>query len=172
MKNRTCSAFVLSLLLITGLLVMQACSLPWLFSEKVKSMVISYRDGAIVPEEYIESVMEIEPDYELRTIAVNYKMGHPRKQVRTEEDTFSGEAVIGGEYFDRFEELVGFVNEWVEKPTDEEVCVGGYQLSVKMSVLNGDVLSLETSSCPGTGGENLIKTFNDDVIGLLTKNVY
>ncbi|MFA7685263.1 MAG: hypothetical protein WCX95_00500 [Candidatus Gracilibacteria bacterium] len=151
-----------------GLLMMQACSLPWGGGQKIASMEIAYNNGSVTPEIYQEAVMDITPDYELRTIAVNYKMEHPVKVEKLLEDTFKGDAVIGGEYFDRFGEVNALFEE--ENLDSGEPCDGGYEYFVTIKTKAGEESSKSIFSC----GEKVavIDEFYDDIISLLTENVF
>jgi len=159
---------------IAGLLAAQACAFPWQSSLKAVSVTISHNNGTVAPDYYEEGIMNVSPDYELRTISVDYNMTRPLKKEKTESDTFKGDAIIGGEYFDKFEDVVDMVNNY-SADTKEEPCVGGSTFVVALKMTDGKESLISVFSC-GESGENvdagLIDDFYSGIIDLLTKNVY
>jgi hypothetical protein len=155
-------------ILFLGLLMMQACSWPWGSGQKISSMEIAYNSGSVPPEVYQEAIMDITPDYELRTISVNYKRDYPLKTEKLQEDVFKGDAVIGGEYFDRFEDVEKLVGEQVV--TENEPCLGGYEYFVTVKTLAGEEFSKSISSCSEKVA--VVDDFYNDIVDLLTKNVF
>jgi len=152
------------------LIFAQACMWPFVSSFKISSMKISYNSGALPPDYYEEGVITIVPDYELRTIAIDYVMDRPFKQNKTAEDSFSGDAVIGGEYFDRFEDVVEIVREGLSASPE---CVGAHNITVALNGVDGTVQEVNVSSCPPEEEKaSTIETFYSDVVLLLTKNVF
>jgi hypothetical protein len=153
------------------LIVVQACVFPWQSSLKMASVMISRNSGALPPDYYKEEVMNIIPDYELRTISVDYSATMPFKKEKSEDDTFKGDAIVGGEYFDRFEEIVDMADNYSAK-TESDGCVGGSMVSIGLKTADGKEKTVSIYSCGGGGDGVLIDGFYGDIIDLLTKNVY
>lgn len=152
--------------LLFGLFIMQACS--W-GGPKIVTMEIAYKSGPLPPDYYQEAVMDVTPDYGLRTIAIGYKSDFPMKANKLPEDAFRGDATIGGEYFDRFIEFKKIFEEQKE-PEADGTCVGGSEFFVTAKMTDGKELSKSIYSC----GDKIpdIAVFYGDVVGMLTKNVY
>jgi hypothetical protein len=150
----------------------QACVWPFGSSLKVSSVTISYDSGPVSPEYYEEGTMSIVPDYELRTIAVNYVMDRPFKQNKTEEDSFNTEAVVGGEYFDRFEGIIEIIRDGGFGDPDLK-CLGGHNIGILLKEIDGAEQQISVPNCSTEEEKvSVVETFYSDVVLLLTKNIF
>lgn len=163
--------FCLILTLGVALITLQSCGFPWSNSNEIALMTISRNNGTVAPEFYEESSMSVKPDYELRTISVDYTMIRPIKEIKTAEDTFKGDAVIGGEYFDEFDEVVKVINA-ADGPGEKEPCLGAPDVSVTLKKLGGDDMTVVVGGCGKDDGRELVEKFHTNVVDLLTNNVY
>lgn len=141
---------LLSIFVVFSVLVLAGC---FGSSSKVASLTFTGNDStAIPPQYYSETKMEIFPSYKERTLNVRYTTVHPKKlEVSAEElvadpgeDDINATGSVGGEYFDRFEEVVEFVKEY-EAPEDlKEETVSGElpTFGVKVESLRGKVYEI------------------------------
>jgi hypothetical protein len=166
---------LLGFVLVGGiaLFMLTACSWPWGNAPKIESMKISVNSGALPPEYYTEGTMNIKPDYTLRTVAVDYSSSFPYKKVPADGDNFKGNAIIGGEFFDRFEEIVKILNKDLVFDSGKEACVGASVVKVTVKGLDLKENIFDIPGCLDNSNKaTIIKPYYDDVVGLLSKNVY
>jgi|GEM_PF-1688281 len=139
----------LTLLMLVGL---TAC----FGARDVASFSMTFKDQSGV------ATLNLTPDYSKRTFAVDYKKDFSDKKQKSA--AFTGQ--MGGEYFDRFEEMTKYVKSY-KVPTDSSVVKD--ELSFKAMVENADktVQSMEVSpnDAKNIGG---LKAFYDDILKLLT----
>lgn len=122
-------------------------------SSRVASLTFTGNDSNRIPLQYYSEIrMEILPNYKERTLNVRYTSVHPKKsevspeeltQNPAEEDV-NATGSVGGEYFDRFEEVVEFVREYeVPEGLKEEVIpASSVTFSVKLENLNDKVYEI------------------------------
>lgn len=141
---------LLNIFVVFSVLVLAGC---FGNSSRVASLTFTGNDStAIPPQYYSETKMEILPNYKERILSVRYTTVHPRKlEVPAEElvadpgeDDINAIGSVGGEYFDRFEEVTEFVKEY-EAPEDLKegtISVGSATFGVKVESLRGKVYEI------------------------------
>lgn len=162
--------FLILALVSLGLLT--ACNLPWKSAENVKVLTFYYTDGGDVQSDaYSEALLVFTPDYALRTLGVKYSSSHPKKKVQLPGDSYAGSGVVGGEFFDRFEEITGKVDDGEILDSDAK-CVGGYTLKIVLQEQAGKLKNLRIPNCLGKEDQAAeLKPLYDDVVALLLKDV-
>lgn len=112
---------------------------------KMKSLSFYVNDGAILPQYYSESKLELVPNYDDRTLAVAFSQVYPYRTAETAVEDFSTEGIIGGEYFDRYEQIVDFILKY-EMPAKSKASLTEVQrvFLVNLENLRGEKYSIET----------------------------
>lgn len=146
---------------------MTACSWPWEIGKKVESMEVVFKNASLPPGFYTESSLTLVPDYKMRTLVVDYKMDRPFKKEKTPEDSFSGEAVIGGDNFDKFLEVREVFEQ--EEIDSADPCIGGDDYFITVKYGEEEELSKTVYGCDKRA--EVIDEFFEGVEELLTKNV-
>jgi hypothetical protein len=157
------------LVVIVGLAVFVLLSWSFGNGSVVNTLEIAYSSGPLPPEYYNKADMTIKPDYALRTISVDYVSEGPYEDGSIDGNSFKGSATMGGEYFDRFEEVVEVLSQRVEDSKSND-CDGGSSLGILARGLNGKDDAFLITSCLQAGDPaRIVKPFYDDVVTLLTR---
>lgn len=139
---------------------------------RVASLTFSFDDGAIPPQYYSEGKMEFLPDYESRSLNVNYNLRFPYRTEETPEADFTTQAVIGGIYFDRFEEIVKKLAK-DDFAATEDGCAGGQNLLITWVSEKAEVMEKDFYLCGGlTEDLSVLELYYRDVLALLEENVF
>lgn len=154
------------LFLVVAIFIFSAC----MKSEKIGSIVFSVDDGPIPPQFYSVEDLQLTPTYEDRTLTVTYKQGFPNRTEETIVQDSEAQGEVGGEFFDRFEELVDFAKDYDQGASNSDLGIGFGVF--KMSVFNesGELL-YEVDSNWSDDGISTLKDFFLDLKTLLTAEV-
>lgn len=132
------------------------------------SLVSFYANsGALGPEYYWESNMDIVPDDGLHTLAVTYTKGNPFSEDTALE--VDAEGFVGGEFFDRFEGLLGVLQVYESMAADPMVGAGLFTVTVER--VNGDREVYEFNSAMASETFVVVNSFYEDVSELFTEDV-
>ncbi len=127
-KNILVCTFLISVLVFSG------CD--WFASpdNDVVSLRFSVAEDSVPEEFYAEAELKVVPDYELRTLAVDYTLFFPYRTEMTDLADIDTEGVIGGDYFDRFEDIIGILkmDTYEEIKNEELKVVGAYNFIVEV----------------------------------------
>ncbi len=139
--------------------------------QKVEYLRLSMNPGTLPPAYYFESDLSFVPDYRLRSLSVYYQIVYPYGDETSEEDFYT-EGIIGGENFDRFEEILLVLDEESDEVV-EESCVGGHSFGVEFRPVDREKINKDFYIC-GDMGENLklMESFYLDVVEMLTTDLY
>ena len=133
-------------LILTAFLV-AGCS--WLYPNKVESVEFYANDGSLPPQYYSDVTMKIVPDYAQRTLTVDYSRTFPYRTNETiEEDVKVEGAVLGGENFDKFSDVVDFVTSYEKEEAVEEdvpLVVGGGVFTTTVNGKKGKIYNVDMS---------------------------
>lgn len=150
---------------LCGVLVFSACSL---FSQEpvVSSIEFSVSSGSPDSELYSESHLVIKPDNELRTLAISYA----RDFSNDIYEDIKSDGVIGGNFFDRFEEILLEFDGYQESQTELALGQGEFYFSITQNEneTKNYLFEVEDSSTEYV----LVKSFYSDVIELFSEDVY
>ncbi|MFH1218360.1 MAG: hypothetical protein V1679_00775 [Candidatus Peregrinibacteria bacterium] len=132
----------------------------------VSKVVFFVNPGALGPEYYFESVLEVVPDYELRTLAVDYKYEFPLSDDRGKD--IASEGVVGGEFFDRFEGVLNVLEDY--KVVKEDI-VGAGVFDVTVVNKNKEI---KYNFHTGIEDEDFkfLEDFQKDLEGVFLEEVY
>ena len=141
----------------------------WDLDTSVSEITFSYNDGAVSPAYYTEASLKIVPDYQIRSLNVGYESVYSYRTDETDGVDIDTEGVIGGEYFDRFEGVIGLLHDDLVETGG--TCVGGHNLSYEMVDETGELSNEQLYLC-GDYSEDVefIRDFYFDVVGLLTED--
>lgn len=151
--------FSLSLLLL----------LPVVFGGCVAKEVKVAKVTMYVIDQTADAVVEMVPDYEKRTVEVVYK----KDELKTGgKDEVAATGQVGGEYFDRFEKLVKFVEEKNGGAGLDDEKTDKGQSTFKVVVENVDKSTSQFSTYwdDSTEGLENLRSFYLDVTTMLTEN--
>lgn len=142
--------------------------------DKVSKLEFKLDDGNVPEQYYSEVQMVVIPDYENRTLTVDYSRVFPKRTAETvDEDVNIKSATIGGENFERFLESVDYVTK-LETDAEGELNEDKSMFYVEAYVIgNGfpDTVAMNWDA-EGSTDENLeaLKSFYLDIASLLTEN--
>lgn len=162
------------LILILTAFLLAGCS--WLYPNKVESLEFYANDGSLPPQYYSDITMKIVPDYANRTLTVDYSRIFPYRTDKTiEEDVKVAGAVLGGENFDEFSDIVDFlvgyeVEEVAAENSDVPPVVGGGVFTATVNGRKGKVYNVDMSYISDDDVFEEIRTFYLDIAKLLTEN--
>ncbi|MBU1151633.1 hypothetical protein KJ632_02270 [Patescibacteria group bacterium] len=162
------------IVLLIFVLSLSACSLPWFGEgEEIASMEFNFSNGAVSPPYFYEGKLLIEPDYEDRALVLNYQVTYPYRSEETVEEDFSGDGFVGGEFFDRFEEIVVDFVDGEQVSTYGAECVGGSNMKIVVTHLNGDLEEDDIYMCGERDEQtSMVENFYNDVLNLFEEDVY
>lgn len=103
--------------------------------------------------------MSFQPDYELRTMAVKYSLS----------SNISNEGVIGGEFFDRFEEILSSTSKDIWK---EQKDPSSPTFTISVEKENGEIKQYDLYTVGDQGVFKMVEQFYLDVIDLFSQDVY
>ena len=132
-------------------------------------------DDGNVPEQYYSEVqMTVVPDYEKRTLTVDYSRVFPKRTAETvDEDIQIKGVTIGGENFERFLKSVDYVTKFKseEAIVEEDAKAIFYARAYPLGDGEPQVVAVNWNS-EGSADEDLeaLKSFYLDVANLLTEN--
>lgn len=154
---------------ILVLLVLSACLG---FAPKVQSLKFTLNEGAVAPENYSEAELDLVPDYENRSLGLNYSRVFPNRTSATLDVDVDTDGFVGGEYFDRFEKIVKIINK-NEIPENLKEAVSEVDETFSANLRNHDGRVVEIKSFDGFSGEDFqyVQSFYLDLINLLTGDV-
>lgn len=156
----------LSIFAILSVLIFSSCfGKPY----KVVSFFFYVDDGPVAPQYYSEANMTVTPNYEDRNLSVDFSVRYPNRTEETLENDFSTTGVVGGEFFERFNEITVFVRDYQEPENveSEDILVGGGSFKVTMEDLKGKTYDVETVWSNEDEKFESLRTFYLDVKELL-----
>lgn len=162
------------LVLILTAFLIAGCS--WLYPNKVELVEFYANDGALPPQYYSDVTMKIVPDYAQRTLTVDYSRIFPYRTGETiEEDVKVEGAVLGGENFDKFSDVVDFlvgyeVKDAVVEETDVPPVVGGGVFTATVNGKKGKVYNADMSYISDDDVFEDVRAFYFELSKLLTEN--
>ncbi len=113
------------------------------------------------------TVLTLTPDYSKRTFSVDYKKDY----VDTKQKSVAFTGQMGGEYFDRFEEMAKVVKKYTKPVSKEEKLPAAVVNSMLKAVVEGTdkkTSTMEVSVDADSKDVQDIKSFYDDIVKLLT----
>lgn len=137
--------------------------------KEISSLNFSVKDNSESGTNYSEANIFFKPDYELRTLTVNYSLIFPYKTEDENVSNISTEGVIGGEFFDRFEEILDATSKDIWN-TQKDAKAGTFLISIEKK--NGDKKEYDLYTLDDKKVFELIENFYLDVIDLFSKDVY
>ncbi len=90
-------------------------------AEKVTSLSFELVDGDSTASDYSQTNIVLAPDYELRNLAVDYGHVFPNRTEETVQLDVDTEGMLGGDFFDQFEEVMVVVMDKDFKAEEGEV---------------------------------------------------
>lgn len=139
--------------------------------KKISSLSYFTDNGAVSPPYYYESTLVFVPDYELRTLEVDYSVFYPFRTEETESVDIDTEGVIGGDYFDRFEEVVNLFEKGNFDDFKKEGIVGAGRFDVVLEKEDGSLGKYSFMGVAENKNFETVKSFHDDVVTLFTEDV-
>ncbi|MBL4694779.1 hypothetical protein JKY72_05420 [Candidatus Gracilibacteria bacterium] len=159
-------------LILFSVLVFAGCSAADNGSASVLSLDFDLDDGDVPAEQYSETDLELVPNYDDRTLSFKYNRVFPGRTDSTLDADKFAEGVIGDDFFDRFEEIVGGMNRGEVSSTSEEKCSGGVDFTLAMDNADDRFDSSEDIHVCNDERDQMLKAFYDDVVALLNVDVY
>lgn len=142
----------------------------YFFGDKeVSSLTFVLRENGVdkAAADYSESYFRLVPDYEFRTLAVDYSVTYPNKSIDGKPDSYESSGVIGADYFDRFQKIVDLFYDLKVNPGE----VGDFE--VKVEYPDAEYLYLfDFNGVPEISGFADVKAFYSDLDKLFFENVY
>ena len=129
---------------------------------------IGSNDGSVPPQFYSEAALMITPIYEDRTLSLEYKLVYPNRTEETLDEDIDAAGIVGGENFDRFEEIVQLIKD-SDYSNELSESVGGGNLTVDLELINGDTRNFDVDWNNDSPGLEEIRTFYFDLNNLLTE---
>lgn len=120
-----------------------------------------------VSDQVADATVEIIPDYKKRTLELTYK----KDDLKAKKDEVATAGQVGGEYFDRFENLVKFVNE-ESKAVSNDAKTDKNQGILKIVVEKSDreAVQLETYWNDSLEGLEEVRALYLDITTMLTES--
>jgi hypothetical protein len=142
-------------------------------ASNIQSLTFNFNDGPIAPQYYSEGSLSIAPDHEMRSLGLNYDKSHPYRTEDTEGEDFSAEGIIGGEFYDRYEQVIIALEKGYLMTGGEQGCVGGDNLNLALVYNSGKEYKSDLYLC-GELKEDVMKVrdFYVDVVKLLVEDTY
>lgn len=148
------------------------CSLPW-FKENKEIASISFRinDGTTLPQFYFESSLNVTPNYKNRTLNVTYSLTYPYRTEETIEEDFSASGDVGGDFFDRYLNVVDYFDRDLSFDQD---CTDYIVLSVNVENKDKEIGKKDYNLCGFDENRDIVyfKEFFDDIANVLKDNIY
>ncbi len=139
-------------------------------AKKMSFVTFTVLDDSSLGVDYSETSLRITPNYNDRTIAVQYFRTFPRKGTLLPGDDVSAEGDFGGENFDRFEKVVKFLT---KNSLSEGVSVleqnGGSTLLIAGQDVENNIYSLDIQWNDEDEKFDEVRDFFADLSGLLTE---
>lgn len=135
----------------------------------VKSVTFYVNSGALAPQYYWETELNFTPDYELKTLTVEYSKIYPQKGKNGEID-IDTDGIIGGEYFDRFEAILVLLKNY-EIKEDAELLAGAGKFTITVEKDNKQVQEYEFGQNLNPESYAIVNEYYSDVTALFTENV-
>ena len=158
----------LCLLGLFSLILLPAC-----FSnsaeDRVESIIFHVDEGSVPPEFYKEVDFVVIPNYDDRTLELNYSLIYPNRTEATEGKDITSEGEVGGENFDDFEEIVK-VLDGTKSDSPSEKSFGGGILVIDMKRADKTV-HIETGWNDDLPQLPEIQEFYLGLINMLTEDV-
>lgn len=162
------------LVLILTVFLLLGCS--WFYLNKVESLEFYANEGSLPPQYYSDITMKIVPDYTNRTLTVDYSRVFPYRTDKTiDEDVKVAGAVLGGENFDKFSDIVDFlVGYEAEEISTEDSgvppVVGGGVFTATVNGKKGKIYNVDMSYIADDDVFEDIRAFYLELSKLLTEN--
>ncbi len=131
---------------------------------------IETTDGSIPPQFYSETDLMVSPIYEDRTLSLEYTRVYPDRTEETLDADVDTGGIVGGENFDRFEEIVELIKGFDYEGKDEGT-IGGSTLIVDLEFVNGEHRRFEIDWNNESEGLEEIRSFYLDLSNMLTEEV-
>ena len=139
-------------------------------AKKMSFVTFTVLDDSSLGADYSEASLRITPNYNDRTIAVQYFRTFPRKGNLLPGDAVSAEGDFGGENFDRFEGIVKFLT---KNGSSQGVSVleqkGGSTLLIAGQDVEENLYSLDIQWNEEDEKFDEVRDFYADLSGLLTE---
>jgi hypothetical protein len=156
-------AFVFSAVLFFGCSLFQS-------SGDVLSLKFLVSDESAPEGYYAEAVLSFVPDYELRTVSVNYTLDFPSDEGELPDSrNIDSEGVIGGEYFERFERIISALDPEVVGVNTSD---SAENFTVVLEKKNGVLEEYDLAFVDDESLIELLSVYYLDVVELFTEEVY
>jgi len=169
--------------LFIGLFIFSSCALWGGSGGDVISLTYKWQEGAVPPSYFSEETLNISPDYEERLLKLEYEKVFPYRDEETLEEDFEGDGAVGGQFFDRFEEIItyfenGDIDNFFKEIQSNGGCEGGSGFSLIFAMeKSSEEFSTHGYCLPSVGGKDANEVFDflddfyRDAINLLTESV-
>lgn len=156
-----CLIFVFSLILLPACFSNSA-------ENRVESITFQIDEGSVPPQFYSELDLVVTPNYDDRTLKLNYNLTYPERTEETEGEDVSSEGVAGGENFENFEAIVKTL-EGIKSDAPTKASFGGGTLIIDVERADKTVHHVETGFNDGLEGIEEVQEFYLGLINLLTE---
>ncbi|MFH1284446.1 MAG: hypothetical protein ABIH78_02545 [Candidatus Peregrinibacteria bacterium] len=148
-------------------------------SEDVASVTFLVNNGMVSPPYYAETSIVLVPDYDSRTLSVNYSVLYPYRSEETDAGDVATDGVVGGEFFDQFENVLNILAapsmKNFEPVSDDEDIVGAGSFVVRLfgseeKIGEFDFTGADVSQ--DVDGYGVVRAFYDDLVLLFSQEIY
>lgn len=125
--------------------------------------------GALPPDYYWESDLNLTPDFTVRTFSIKYVKNFPYKKPAP-ETTVPAEGTVGGEFFDRLENILTITKNYkaLENP---QPLVGAGVLTISIETRDGKKNEYQFTPALTPQSYDTVNSFYADVTSLFIEDV-
>lgn len=135
---------------------------------RVESITFQIDEGSVPPQFYNELDLVVTPNYDDRTLKLNYSLTYPNRTDETSGEDVSSDGVAGGENFENFEAIVKTLD-GMKSDAPTEASFGGGTLVIDVELADKTVHHIETGFNDGLTGLEEVQEFYLGLINLLTE---
>lgn len=125
--------------------------------------------GALPPDYYWESDLDLSPDFTVRTFSIKYVKNFPYKKPAPKA-MVPAEGTVGGEFFDRFENILTMVKDY-KAVENAEPLLGAGALTLKVETRNGAKKEYQFARALTPESFDAVNSFYTDVTSLFIEDV-
>jgi len=165
--------YSLILVAIFGL-VYTGCSV---FNVKASDVVSAqfYVDDGNIPADYFSvSNLKLTPSVNDRTLSLDYSRSYPKASgsAKIQNPDVKNNGVVGGEFFDRFDEITSLILEGKLKSAAYDPSTGVGKFEVTLNFKNGKSQKYDYSMIQNDTGFDSVKSLFTDLTNLFSQDVY
>jgi hypothetical protein len=142
------------------------------YGTDVAQMEFVVDDGSIPPQYYSVSTLVIEPNYEDKTLSIDYSSVYPDRTEETEEEDVQTSSIVGEAYFDTFQDLSGLMKDFDDSYEFDSIdSVGSGNFSVSISNSKKPLAEIDTLWADDNADVEALRNFYLELVNLLAGDV-